>query len=141
MPLQNSMGPHTIPTMPRLVQAPNLVMATLWVDWLRAEGIGSSVQSEYLRSASGELPPDQCLPEVWIEDGGHEVKALELLGILRHAPQRRWFCSCGELVEGGASQTVHYGRLSVPRGMPRKPRTIQPIAHTTPAKIASPATR
>jgi hypothetical protein len=71
MPMQNSMGPHTIHTMPRLVQAPNLVMATLWVDWLKAEGIGASVQREFLRSAAGELPPDQCLPEVWIEDGDH----------------------------------------------------------------------
>jgi hypothetical protein len=55
--------------MQRFVQAPNLVVATLWVNWLRAEGIGASVQREFLRIASGELPPDQCLPEVWIDDG------------------------------------------------------------------------
>jgi hypothetical protein len=90
--------------MPRLMQAPNLVMATLWADWLKAEGIGASVQREFLRSASGELPPDQCLPEVWIDDGDHETRALELLQILRHAPQRRWVCACGELVEGGFQQ-------------------------------------
>ena len=70
-----------------------------WVDWLRAEGIGATVQREFLRSASGEMPPDQCLPEVWIDDGDHTDQALELLRILRHAPQRRWICSCGELVE------------------------------------------
>jgi hypothetical protein len=29
-------------------------LATLWVDWLKAEGIGASVQREYLRSAAGE---------------------------------------------------------------------------------------
>jgi hypothetical protein len=90
--------------MPRLVQAPNLVMATLWVDWLKAEGIGASVQRELLGGAAGELPLDQCLPEVWIEDGDLEAKALELLYLLRHAPQQRWYCSCGELVEGGFQQ-------------------------------------
>ena len=111
MLMQNSMGPHTIPTMPRLVQAPNLLMATLWVDWFKAEGIGASVQSEFLRRAAGELPPDQCLPEVWIEDGDHEARALELLAILRHAPQRSWFCSCGELVEGGFQQCWNCGAM------------------------------
>lgn len=111
MPVQNSMGPYTISNMPRLVQAPNLVMATLWVDWLRAEGIGATVQREFLRSASGELPPDQCLPEVWIEDGDDEAQALELLRILRHAPQRRWVCSCGELVEGGFQQCWNCGAM------------------------------
>ncbi len=111
VPMQNSMGPYTISTMPRLVQAPNLVMATLWVDWLRAEGIGASVQREFLRSASGELPPDQCLPEVWIDDGGQEAQAHELLRILRHAPQRRWVCSCGELAEGGFQQCWNCGTM------------------------------
>ena len=95
----------------RLVQAPNLVMATLWVDWLKAEGIGASVQREFLKSGAGELPPEQCLPEVWIEDGSHEAKALELLRILRHAPQRRWFCSCGEHVEGGFEQCWNCGTM------------------------------
>jgi hypothetical protein len=101
MPQQNSMGQDTISTMPRLMQAPNLVMATLRVDWLKAEGIDASVQREFLRSAAGELPPDQCLPEAWIDDSGQEAKALELLRILRHAPQQYWLCSCNELVEGG----------------------------------------
>lgn len=88
----------------RLLQAPNLVMATLWADWLRAEGIGASVQREYLRSAAGELPPDQCLPEVWIDDPLQETRARELLQLLRRPPQRRWVCACGERVEGGFEQ-------------------------------------
>lgn len=90
--MQNGMRPYTISNMPRLVQAPNLVMAMVRVGWLRAEGFGATVQREFLRSASGELPPDQCLPAVWIDDGDYEAQALELLRILRHAPQRRWVC-------------------------------------------------
>ena len=98
-------------TMPRLTQAPNLVMATLWADWLRAEGIGASVQREYLRSAAGELPPDQCLPEVWIDDASQGAEALELLHHLRHVPQRRWRCSCGERVVGGFEQCWNCGAM------------------------------
>ena len=99
------------PPMPRLTKTPNLMMATLWVDWLRAERIGASVQREYLRSAAGELPPDQCLPEVWIDDPSQEAKAHELLHILRHVPQRRWLCSCGERIVGGFEQCWNCGAM------------------------------
>ncbi len=97
--------------MPRLLQAPNLVMATLWADWLKAQGIDASVQREYLRSAAGELPPDQCLPEVWIKDPLDQARSLELLHHLRHPPQRRWTCVCGERVEGGFEQCWSCGAM------------------------------
>jgi hypothetical protein len=91
-------------TMPRLTQAPNLAIATLWADALACEGIATSVQRQYLSSAAGELPPDQCLPEVWIDDARQEARARELLYHLQHVPQHRWQCVCGELVEGGFEQ-------------------------------------
>lgn len=55
-------------TMQRLTQAPNLFMATLWASALTSSGIAATVQRQYLSSVAGELPPDQCLPEVWIDD-------------------------------------------------------------------------
>ena len=91
-------------TMPRLTQAPNLAIATLWADALSHEGIAASVQRQYLSSVAGEMPPDQCLPEVWISDSAQEVRARDLLYQLQHLPQRRWHCACGELVEGGFEQ-------------------------------------
>jgi hypothetical protein len=88
----------------RLTQAPNLMIATLWVDALGFEGISANVQRQYLGSAAGELPPDQCLPEIWISDPVQEARAKELIYNLQHVPQRRWHCICGELVEGGFEQ-------------------------------------
>lgn len=35
------------------------------------------MQRDGLRSAAGELPPDQCLPEVWIDDPRQEAQARE----------------------------------------------------------------
>ena len=90
--------------MPRLTQAPNLAIATLWADALAVEGIAASVQRQYLAGVAGELPPDQCLPEVWIHDASQETQARELLHHLQHVPQHRWLCTCGELVEGGFEQ-------------------------------------
>lgn len=88
----------------RLTQAPNLAIATLWADALAAEGIAASVQRQYLAGVAGQLPPDQCLPEVWIDHPAQEARAQTLLFDLQHIPQHRWFCTCGELVEGGFEQ-------------------------------------
>lgn len=98
-------------TMLRLTQAPNLPIATLWADALLVEGISASVQRQYLTSVAGQLPPDQCLPEVWIEHASQEARARTLLYDLQHVPQHRWLCACGELVEGGFEQCWSCGRL------------------------------
>lgn len=90
--------------MPRLTQAPNLAIATLWADALSVEGIATSVQRQFLSGMAGELPLDQCLPEVWITYPEQETRAREVLFSLQHVPQRRWECVCGELVEGGFEQ-------------------------------------
>jgi hypothetical protein len=100
--------------MQRLTQAPNLAIATLWADALVTEGVIASVQRQYLGGVAGELPPDQCLPEVWIHDPVQEAKAHEVLHDLRNVPQRRWFCSCGELVEGGFEQCWNCAALMPP---------------------------
>jgi|NGEPerStandDraft_9_1074522.scaffolds.fasta_scaffold19662_2 hypothetical protein len=96
--------PRMLYVMPRLTQAPNLAIATLWADALATEGIATSVQRQYLGSVAGELPPDQCLPEVWIAYPEQETLARKLLYDLQHVPQHRWHCTCGELVEGGFEQ-------------------------------------
>lgn len=97
--------------MQRLTQAPNLFMATLWANALTASGIAATVQRQYLSSVAGELPPDQCLPEVWIDDARQETVARDALYQLQHAPQRRWQCACGEWVEGGFEQCWQCGAM------------------------------
>ncbi|NNU44887.1 putative signal transducing protein [Ramlibacter montanisoli] len=96
--------------MRRLVQAPNLAIGSLWVDMLCQAGIAASLQRQFLSSAAGELPPDQCLPEVWISDDGQLEQARRLLDQLLSVPQRRWNCICGELVEGGFESCWSCGR-------------------------------
>jgi len=97
--------------MRRLAQAPNLAIATLWVQMLRDDGIGASVQREYLGAAAGQLPPDQCLPEIWIDDDGQLALAERLLQALRNPPQRVWHCQCGERIEGGFEQCWNCGKI------------------------------
>jgi hypothetical protein len=94
----------------RLVRAPNIAIAALWVDTLRQAGFDASMQRYYLGAAAGELPPDQCLPEVWIADSSQEAGARALLDALLATPQRRWACACGEIVEGGFESCWNCGR-------------------------------
>src|SRR5690606_10830084 len=55
----------------RLTQAPNIAIATLWADLLCEAGMAASVQRQYLGAAAGHLPPDQCLPEIWLDHEEH----------------------------------------------------------------------
>jgi hypothetical protein len=93
----------------RLMQAPNIAIAALWIDVLRHAGIDASMQRYYLGAAAGELPPDQCLPEIWLTHDEQEAQARALLGDLARVPQRRWLCQCGEMVEGGFEQCWNCG--------------------------------
>jgi len=95
----------------RLTQAPNIAIATLWVDTLREAGIVATVQRQHLLAAAGHLPPDQCLPEIWLDHAEQLNAARDLLRDLQHVPQRHWHCACGEEVEGGFEQCWQCGRL------------------------------
>ena len=95
--------------MPRLAYAPNIAIAALWVDVLQQAGFSASVQRYFLGSLAGELPPDQCQPEVWLTHEADRADAQALLEHLQNMPQRRWLCGCGETVEGGFEQCWHCG--------------------------------
>lgn len=86
----------------RLTQAPDIALATLWCDLLRQAGLAASVQRLHLGGAAGQLPPSECLPEIWLANEADLEPARALLAALARLPQRRWYCrGCGELVEGG----------------------------------------
>ncbi len=87
--------------MKRLTTAPNLAIATLWADLLREAGIRVSLQRVFASGLAGQIPPDQALPEVWVQDEGQWDRARALLDALDHCEERRWSCpACREWVEG-----------------------------------------
>ena len=65
--------------MRRLTTAPNIAIATLWADMLTSGGIRSTVQRYFASSIAGEIPPDQALPEVWVEEDADQARAAALL--------------------------------------------------------------
>jgi uncharacterized protein YlaI len=101
--------------MRRLTTAPNLAIATLWADMLKQGGFDASVQRAYASSIAGEMPPDQCLPEVWVMDDSTHAEAAALLAQLRNAPYRHWVCpGCREQIEGPFDQCWSCGAAMPP---------------------------
>ncbi|HEX7888516.1 MAG TPA: DUF2007 domain-containing protein [Ramlibacter sp.] len=96
--------------MKRIAKAPNAAIAALWADLLHEAGIHASVQRQFLSSVAGEIPPDQCLPEIWVTHDEQADAARTLLRQLQSLPQRRWVCACGEVVEGGFESCWNCGR-------------------------------
>jgi hypothetical protein len=96
--------------MRRLAQAPNILIAQLWIDMLRDQGFETTLQRYFISSIAGDVPPDQCAPELWVTDESLYDKALLALRQLQNTPQRRWVClGCAELVEGGFVQCWNCG--------------------------------
>jgi hypothetical protein len=96
--------------MRRLRIAPNLAIATLWADLLTEAGIAASVQRAYAGSIAGEIPPDQAMPELWVQHEEQFERARTLLDDMERSPERRWVCAaCGERVEGPFEQCWNCG--------------------------------
>ena len=95
----------------RLARAPNIAIAALWADALQQAGFSASVQRYFLGSVAGELPPDQCQPEIWLAHDHEKPRAELLLKSLQNPPQRHWLCGCGENIEGGFEQCWSCGAV------------------------------
>ncbi len=96
--------------MRRLAQTPNIAIAQLWCDMLSDQGFETTVQRYFISSIAGDVPPDQCAPELWLIDASQYDAALLALRQIQYTPQRRWVCAgCAELVEGGFTQCWNCG--------------------------------
>ena len=96
--------------MKRVIQAPGLAIATLWVDLLAQAGIEATVQRAYASGIAGEIPPDQAFPEVWVSDEAQFERARSVLAALTDLPHRHWRCpGCGETVDGPFEQCWNCG--------------------------------
>lgn len=101
--------------MKRLVQAPNLALASLWCDMLEQAGFDVSIQRAYASSIAGEIPPDQALPEVWVHDDERLDEARAMLAQLQRPTWRHWVCRhCHERIEGPFEQCWHCGAAMPP---------------------------
>lgn len=79
---------------------------------LADHGIDCLVRNEYLQGGVGELPPNECWPELWIIDERDLEPARRLLHALLGPPPAKppWTCAqCGEGMEGQFSHCWQCG--------------------------------
>ncbi len=82
----------------------NLILIHHLRNCLEAEHIACVVKNEGLHSVVGEVPAQECWPELWVENDALAEEARERVAELLQAPeepQPPWRCPhCGEQVEG-----------------------------------------
>lgn len=89
--------------MKRIHTSPDPVLAGWLVSILEAAGVPCTVRNGYLGGAAGELPLNECWPELWILDDRDEDLARRLIEGATSAPAAdgpAWRCNgCGETIE------------------------------------------
>ncbi|WP_213293989.1 DUF2007 domain-containing protein [Paraburkholderia sacchari] len=103
----------------KLARAPNVLIAQHWMNILVAAGVPCELHNRYLSGAMGEIPADQCAPEIWITDERDETLARKLIADATNGPPPgapSWRCpQCGETLEAQFTVCWQCGRERDPR--------------------------
>ena len=69
---------------------------------LESNDIPCFMKNETLTGAIGELPLNECWPEIWIRNDNDENKTLKLIDLFINESKLdiSWICRCGEKIEG-----------------------------------------
>ena len=89
--------------MKRVYCSDDLVMAGHLKSLLDADGIECFIKNQYLTGGRGDLPLNECWPEIWITDDAayaHAMKIVTAITTQNDTHPVAWHCSCGETIEG-----------------------------------------
>ena len=70
---------------------------------LEQDGIACLVKNQNLAGAMGEIPPQECWPELWITDDSDLPLAMKIVDVALSPVTDSsvpWHCSCGEEIDG-----------------------------------------
>lgn len=63
----------------RLTRAPDLMLAQHWVNLLTQAGIACHLTNRYIQGGAGEIPVDQCGPDIWLENADDHTMAMRII--------------------------------------------------------------
>ena len=88
--------------MKKVFTSDNFVLAGHIHSLLEANNIDCHLRNMNLTGGIGELPINECWPEVWVNNEYDYFSAETLIeAVLNAAPQQSaWQCQCGETIEG-----------------------------------------
>ncbi len=83
-------------------------------DLLENQGIACLIKNQYLSGAIGDLPPQECWPELWVSEDRDIEPAQRLIRQALSGPEQGlspWTCNgCGERIEAQFGQCWNCGR-------------------------------
>jgi hypothetical protein len=83
-------------------------------DLLRNQGISCIIKNQYLGGAMGDLPPQECWPELWVTEDRDLEPARSLIEQTLSGPEQGaspWTCPvCGERIEAQFGRCWNCGR-------------------------------
>ncbi|MEA3122744.1 MAG: hypothetical protein QOH33_2334 [Paraburkholderia sp.] len=104
----------------KLMRTPNAIIGQHWVNLLTVAGIPCELHNRYLNGALGEIPADQCAPELWLVDERDEAIARKLIEAAVNGPPpggAPWRCQrCGETLEAQFTVCWQCGTARNPYG-------------------------
>ena len=88
--------------MKKVYSSDNVIMAGHIHSLLEANNIDCHLRNINLSGGIGELPINECWPEVWINDDNDQSIAEQLIkhALSISAKKESWSCACGETIEG-----------------------------------------
>ncbi len=90
--------------MKKIYTSPERLIIFHFKNVLESYHIDCVVKNEYLAGAAGEIPPNECWPELWVKNDDKYDKALKILDKNRFSTPSTapdWTCTrCGEKLEG-----------------------------------------
>lgn len=101
--------------MKKIYAAPDLLSAGHVRNLLGQSGIESELRNYYLGGGIGDLPVNECWPEIWVDDAdaAHAEEVVrELQEALAEPPGPSWICpQCDERNEGQFGECWRCGTL------------------------------
>lgn len=99
--------------MKKIYTSPDRLMVFHFKNILESYNIDCFVKNELLAGAAGELPPNECWPELWLKYDNKYDKAIEILSNhweTEPVTSPNWTCTgCGEELEGQFTACWHCG--------------------------------
>lgn len=80
---------------------------------LDADGIECFLKNQYLTGGRGDLPLNECWPELWVTHDESYEHAMKIISAATSSPDKMnasdWRCNCGEMIEGQFSSCWNCG--------------------------------
>ena len=97
--------------MKTVYSAANISVVSIFQNILEGSGVRCWIKNQFLYSGMGEIPPNECWPQLCVEDDDFE-EAQRIVDEALSGPERAgWKCSsCGEDIEGQFTECWKCGK-------------------------------